>query len=244
MFQFTRSMHEHTALLLLMLLSADFVFIALHIVSQTTPFFNSLMFHIEHDNGFPEIYQYIKLFWIVILLIYVLRSTKCLGYVAWILIFGYFLGDDALKIHERTGEYIARYLTFAPSFNLKLQDLGELAVSATVGALLFGALAWAYLMGTPRFKKISNDILLFIAALLFFGVLLDMVHSATDLWPIPAFILGVIEDSGEMLVVSLMLCYVFLLAARKGDSDLFLRDLPAKTEPVVRSDAAAKEPGR
>jgi hypothetical protein len=225
-FQHIIKMNEHGAsLLLLLLLSADLAFIVLHMITMATPILNSVLFTLEKEGRYPEIYQYIKLFWIIILFIYVLKSTKCCSYVSWILVFTYFLCDDALQIHETIGGYIAKSVDFHPPLNLSLQDFGELAVSATMGMLLLAICAWAYLRGSHTYKKISNDMLLFIVVLVFFGVFIDMVHSSIKPGPVVSLGFGIAEDGGEMVVVSLILWYVFLLAIRNGDSDLFLHDL-------------------
>jgi hypothetical protein len=233
MFQYIRNRNEHSAsLLLFLLLSVDFAFIVLHIMNKATRILNPQLFSIEKDNTYPEFYQYIKFLWIIILFSYVLKSTKHPSYISWILTFVYFLCDDALKIHEMIGGYIAKSFDFHPPLNLRLQDFGELTVSATIGALLLAIFVGAYLHGSQTFKKVSKDMLLFIAALVFFGVFVDMVHIAIELGPVVRFGLGITEDGGEMVVVSLILWYVFLLAIRDGDSDLFLHDLLRK--PLAR----------
>jgi hypothetical protein len=97
-----------------------------------------------------------------------------------------------------------------------------------MGMLLLAICAWAYLRGSHTYKKISNDMLLFIVVLVFFGVFIDMVHSSIKPGPVVSLGFGIAEDGGEMVVVSLILWYVFLLAVRNGDSDLFLHDLLRK----------------
>jgi hypothetical protein len=68
------------------------------------------MFAITKDLGYPEIYQYIKELWIVVLLLSVLIKTRVGSYSVWALIFLYILIDDALRIHETYGLYIATRL--------------------------------------------------------------------------------------------------------------------------------------
>ena len=138
--------------------------------------------------------------------------------------FTYFLFDDALTIHERVGKHIAWSLTLTPPLGLRLQDLGELAVMAAAGMILFSLVIWAYLHGPQAFKKMSQDMMLLVLALVFFGVIVDMAHSAIKLgWEVN-FILGVIEDGGEMLAASLILWYVFLLSVRDENATSYLCD--------------------
>jgi hypothetical protein len=195
-------------------------------------------------------YQYLKWFWISILLVYVSILRRSFSYIVWVLVFAYFLCDDALRIHEDVGKHIARNLILTPPFGLRLpylgelagrldyvdpkeiivmlglrlQDIGELAVSAAAGLILSPLVIWAYLHGSQAFKKMSQDMLLLILALAFFGVFVDMADISIDLGEKVAFILEVIEDGGEMLVASLILWYVFLLSVRDETATSYLFD--------------------
>ena len=59
--------------------------------------------------------------------------------------------------------------------------------------ILLSLLTWFYLNGSQAFKKMSQDILLLILTLVFFGVGVDMAHMAIKLgWEVK-LILGVID---------------------------------------------------
>ena len=232
MFQHIRKMSVHSAsLLLLLLLCADFAFIVLHIIDETLVL-NSSLFNTAGSYGYLTIYQLVKLFWVVILLAYVLKSTRCSGYVSWILVFTYLLFDEALQIHQNIGSHIANsFDTYLPH-NLSLRPRHfELAVLVVAGTFLFAIVAWAYSRSPHAFRKISNDMFLFIVVWAFFGVFTDLA-AAVKLGPLVEFASDFVEDGGEMAVVSLILWYVFLLAIRNGKPDLFLHDLLCK--PLTR----------
>ncbi len=55
------------------------------------------------------------------------------------------------------------------------------------------------------------------------GVVVDMIHIVVPLGTV-SFILGVVEDGGEMLVVSLILWYIFLLNVRGDNAGCYLCD--------------------
>lgn len=97
-----------------------------------------------------------------------------------------------------------------PILGLRLQDFGELAVSASAGIILLLSLILAYANGSEMFRKISQDFALLLCGLIFFGVVVDVIHVAINLGGKVNFVLGVIEDAGEMLSVSLILWYAFL----------------------------------
>lgn len=81
---------------LLLLLVADFAFIFLHFLLEMTPILNRPLYSLEKDRGYPEFYQYVKELWIIVLLLSVCVRTRAVGYIAWIMLFGYLLCDDAL----------------------------------------------------------------------------------------------------------------------------------------------------
>lgn len=230
-FQYIKSRNETSAsLLLLLLLAADFFFIVLHIIHQRNiPVLRSPLYDIGTDRGYAEAYQYVKYFWILILFVYIIKRTKCINYISWIVVFIYFLCDDSIQIHEKLGGYIATKFHFIPPFHLRLQDYGELVVYASVGTLLLIILAWAYFRGSQIFRKISMDLAVLMVALVFFGVFLDMAEVGVNAGWFVEQSLGIIEDGGEMVVISVTLWYVFLLASKQGNSDMYISDYLIKS---------------
>jgi len=227
-FHYLGNFNEHSALLLLSLLvGADLVFFAIQFL---LPFFPSMgnnpLLFIQKDGGYPEMYQYLKWFWIIILLIYMVKLKRSFCYGAWALVFTYFLCDDALRTREVIASKIAQKLSIIPPFGLRLQDLGELAVAGVVCALMVVLIALACWYGSKAFRKYSCDMLLLIVLLAFFGVFADLgyiiLFQLFD-WKV-MLIVGVLEEGGEMLVASLILWYVFLQSLRDEYTTVYLCD--------------------
>jgi hypothetical protein len=129
-----------------------------------------------------------------------------------------------LLIHQRIGDSLEIYLPY----HLRLAPrLLQLLVLAIAGSILLVILTWAYFRNQQTFRKISKDLLLFMAALFFFGLIVDLA-ATIKLGSGIAFALHIIEDGGEMVVFSLIIWYVFLLAIHKGKPDRFLHDLLSK----------------
>ncbi len=226
MIQHLKKISERSAsLFLLLLLSVDFTFIFLHIVKHTLVS-NSALFN--KFSAYLDMYHFIKLFWVVILFACLLTFTRCSGYLAWVLVFTFFLFDDALLIHQNVGDQIAKnFAAYLPKTISSPPRLFELTALALAGSLLFALVAWAYFHNPQPFKKISKDIMLLIVALIFFGLIIDLA-GILSLGPTLLFGLEIVEDAGEMIVYSLLLWYVFLLAIRNGKPSLFLHDLKNK----------------
>jgi hypothetical protein len=218
---------EKLCLLILILVgSADFIFIVLHPASKVG--FLSQQFDITQEGGYAELFQYVKEFWCTILLLLVAWQVRSAAYLVWALFFGYLLADDMLQIHENGGELIAAHLDFASGFGLRARDLGELTVTVAVVTILLSALSLTYWHSTACFRKVSLDILLLLVGLAFFGVAMDMLHvmvynveALGDWASILGEAIGLVEDGGEMLMMSLMVWYLFLVANRKRP-DFFL----------------------
>jgi hypothetical protein len=208
---------------LLILLVADCVFIFLHFLLVFTPLLNTKLFFLARDHGYPEIYQYVKELWIVVLLLSILIKTRALGYSVWALLFLYLLFDDALEIHETFGGYIATRPEFTPFLGLRAQDFGELAVSAVAAASLLAPLILFYIRGLDPFRQVTRHLLLFLLALAFFGVFVDMLHIPSKIGWNVVYLLVAVEDGGEMVVMSFIAWYVYLLNVRDGNIGISLR---------------------
>ena len=174
--------------------------------------------HISFENGYGERWQYLKWAAISVLCFLLTIRRQSWLYFAWSAIFLYLLLDDSLALHERVGWRLARYFGFQSAFGLRWQDFGELLTSALAGGPLLGFLAWSYWREQrlePR--SFAHTLILMLAALVFFGVGIDMVgimlkqadeHTTLEL----------IEDAGEMVVASLIVAYVASRAPIPGPS--------------------------
>lgn len=196
---------SHTVFLLL-LLSADFIFVLVGSIHSYTAF-GTASFSLGHDFGHAEVYQYIKLFWISGLLFAIFICRHMFIYLCWTILFVFLLLDDALQVHENVGQYLSRELALNPFWGLRSQDLGELIASAIAGAVLLIPLALTHLLSKSPERAVSFRLALLFAILVFFGVGVDMLHSAAG--SILKKPLGIVEDGGEMVVVSLMCWFIF-----------------------------------
>ena len=190
--------------LLGLLVCTDIVFIGLHLVHTYPPLLPNHIYSIEQDKGHAEFFQYTKQFWIILLLMLTFIKEASLTNFSWLMVFCYVLLDDALSIHENLGLLTSNLWTFAARMGLRPQDWGELLVTGTVGVVLLTPVAIAFLRAGTRERLHTLVLTGLLFLLAFFGVFIDMVHIwlGGDQW-------GLVEDGGEMIVVSIMLYYVF-----------------------------------
>jgi hypothetical protein len=221
-----RNLHELSASLFLMLLViADAAFIALHVIKAVTPWLPNPAFSLETDGGYAEVYEYVKLVWTVVLLVYVCRVRRSISYAVWGLFFMYLLCDDTLQLREAIGSRIAEHLSFKPPLHWRLLDFGKMVVSAMAGSVLFTLIACIHQLGSHAFKKMTQDLLLLTLGLVFFGVVVDLMHAAIHPGKTVEIALSLIEEGGESIFFSLMLWYVFLVAIRRGNTVSYLCDV-------------------
>jgi hypothetical protein len=197
--------------LLFLCLATDAGFIFVHIIHWQTSLANSHLFSIEEDRGYAEIFQYIKEYWTVLLLGLTAIQKRSLLYLNWASLFIYLLLDDALDIHEKVGSSISTTFAFYDLFGVRAIDWGELIVSASVGMFFLGWIAASYRFGDSKFRRASQGLILLMLTLVLFGVVIDLVHGVLNFTKISSLI-GLVEDGGEMLVMSAIVCFVFDLS--------------------------------
>jgi hypothetical protein len=205
-----------------LLLIADLFFIVMH-VFHLTPFMKAALpilrenaFSVSTDLGIGEGFQYIQELWIVLALVTVAAQKRNWAYSGWVVLFVFLLLDDMLRIHESLGELstniLARLITIPDSFsNLRLQDLGELAVAGALGLIFLSTISIPYFRGDLDTKKVFNALFLFLGIFVFFGVGLDFIDRLFNARIIRES-LKLLEDGGEMLVMSFIVWYTDSLA--------------------------------
>ena len=203
--------------LLVLMLCTDALLIGAHLVQSFTPYLSGQSFHLATERGFGEVFQYVKVFWVAVSFLWLAVHTAQRAHFVWPLIFGYLLVDDAFRVHEQAGSMVVRHLALTPRIGLHAQDLGELAVFALIGASSLLLIGLAYLRGSAAFRSIARRIGALLVLFAFFAGGVDMVHSTVDRIPLLNTLLTVLEDGGELVVLSAICAYaVGLLLRRNG----------------------------
>ncbi|PPK87718.1 hypothetical protein CLV84_0668 [Neolewinella xylanilytica] len=191
----------------LLLLGTDVVFLLLH-VALNFDFLSDRRLHIEVDNGYAEQFQYLKFLTSAALLLYLGFSRKGTTriFLAGLLLF--LLFEDIARIHEDFYLIGERFIALPEVGPLTNRALWELIYGLTVGGLLLGLLVISVLRTYNEVLR-KRMVLLCLLLVLFggFGVAVDAVHGllqqAGDS-PYTESLLGIVEDWGEMITVSLM----------------------------------------
>jgi hypothetical protein len=205
-----------------LLIAGDLLLIGLHLLYIYSRYFSDIgfsssAFSVTRDGGLGETYQYLKMFWIVLLLTGVSVRTGRLSYVSWALLFLYLLLDDSLQLHERLGSMVASRMGYAPAFHLRAQDFGELTVVGSVGLFFACVLALTWWRGDQEFRRVSRGLALLFGVVVLFGVGVDMLHSMADS-PALTAALALLEDGGEMVAMSFVCWYAYRVFLRQSST--------------------------
>ncbi len=207
--------------LLWLLLLTDAAFIFVHLLHKLTFYFlqrndwllyNSV-FALETDLGIAESFQYVKEFWIVLLVsTLALRRAKS-SYLAWATLFFYLLLDDAAQIHERLGKIIGGMWGTTPLWNIQPDDLGQFVVYLVIGAIFLLLIVFMFYGNDREFRTFSLQLGVILMALILCGVVFDLIPVRDLAWWLRG-IETLIEDGGELLVMSVAVAYVYGVVGR------------------------------
>ena len=203
--------------LLLLLIGTDAVFTLLHFIYVETDWLRGRALSLEADGGPAETIQYVKEFWVAVCMAFAFISTRYLAYAVWAFFFLFLLVDDATQLHENVGYWLGQRYGFRAPFGLRPDDIGELLFAGAVGVTTLAGVGIAALRGTEQCRRISRDLFTLVCALALFGVVIDVVHVITYMGQsLTAQVFLVIEDGGEMIVMSVLVAYAFHVACYSG----------------------------
>ena len=201
---------EQNRKLILALIVIDILFLILHIARLGIGWPAHNAFNIGVDWGYAEIYQYAKEFYIASALILIASQRRRATFVVWSVFFSFLLLDDSLQFHERLGTGIGRSLDIESFFGLDGHVVGEILASAAFGIVfLIPILSLTFLSRKNRIGDWEHASLFFLTiCLVFFGVAIDALKNYV---PNLEFIFDVVEDGGEMIVLSIVAWFVYVI---------------------------------
>lgn len=193
--------------LLVLLLCTDGLLIVVHLLHWETAFFHGEKYAIWREGGIGEMFQYMKEFWLTIIFLYAGLKRANPMLIMWSLIFFYFLADDALRWHEDMGRVVANLIGLPALFGLAPQIQGQVVYAVGLAVIFFGVVGvLSYLRGREALV-FSAGLFVLLGLFAVFAVLLDWVFHLFEDQTIRHYLV-VIEEGGEMLVLSLIVWFV------------------------------------
>ncbi|MCA0434243.1 MAG: hypothetical protein LCH46_13380 [Proteobacteria bacterium] len=216
---------EAATLFLALFLATDAVIIALDIYTWITglkvPYLT-----VSQDLGFGESFEYVKFLWAAILTAWLAVRMDRIGYIIWSFVFLGLIVDDAMQLHETIGTYLTRTLSIPSAFGLRGQDFGELLAMAAGSLVLVPALLFSYLLSDTGVRTAQRRWIKWLVLLAIFGVLVDAVHSLFLQTPSLERLFSILEDGGELVVISFLVAAVLdtFMASRRYVTDRLRHD--------------------
>lgn len=207
------------------LVLADIGVVVLHLAhlnagGSIPSFLLSDRFAINRDRGLAELFGYVQTLAAAGLLVVLYRRTRQALLLAWAIVLFVVAVDDAFFVHERAGTWVAGALQIPATGGLRGSDFGELAVWAVLGTACLVGLVLAARASSARVRRANRPMVAAFCALIFFAVVVDMVHQALGAEGTSVLGLDVdatlrlIEAAGELFSMTLILLAAVALFLR------------------------------
>lgn len=211
------------------LLAADICFIGLHCWAELRGL-SDRMLRIDVDRGYAESFQGVKYLYLLVVTTITTLTYRSWHVALWLPMFVYLLVDDLMMVHEIVGSELVEKFGLQPLHGLRDQDIGELLVTLTAVAALGVPLLLGYLLGHRTSRWFYRVLVILTIALGGFGVVVDLVHVQFASTEGQFDWIAVLEDGGEMIVVTCMALFLTRVAVGGG-------------EPGMQTTTAPDEPG-
>ncbi len=153
--------------------------------------------HPGTEGSFSEILNYAQAGLAAVFLGLTWARTRSVVFLAWAAMFTFILLDDSLQYHEVVGAWLVDTLALPAFGDLRAQDTGEVLAWAMAGAVLIPLAVLAVLRSSGLERGFGLLMASTFVALVFFAVVVDMIHVA-----LPWRAVMLVEDGGEMLSVA------------------------------------------
>lgn len=196
--------------LLLVLLVVDGVFITLHVLASNGWLTGTRRFLITREQGYGELFQYVKTFAAATLLWRVSRHQASLTALTWAVALAAILIDDAFAVHEWLGRAIGVRMFEDGALGMSAAHQGELLFLMLGATGVLVAVAGTTWLEGPDAHRVTKALAGAVALLATCGILVDAIHSLLAQSALRGALI-VIEDGGEMLAMSAIVAIAFQL---------------------------------
>jgi hypothetical protein len=231
-------LREGSLLLLFAILVIDFLFMGLHTL-KSLGYLDNPELSVTKNFGYAESFQYLKAAFIAGCFFLLAKRHRQPLFYCWAAVFAYILIDDSLEIHEALGFKLSDFVT--RNFEIGLGGTaGELVVFGLFGLLLFVPLGWYFYKERNKdLKIVSQDLLILFGGILFFGMGVDVLHDFAETGTVINGLLGLLEDGGEMVILTLILWYTWTFM---NHDPYFYKKATGAKEQVKREPLAKDRP--
>ncbi len=215
MFQQVKAYHErqrHDAhVLLMVMLAMDVALILAHAFRAELPFLREGLFDIEGQFGLSALMIFAQFAAMIFFLSEIKYNRRDRAFDFWKYLLLYILADDIFEISEHAGEILGELFSFETLFGLTPADYGKFAFAIGGGLAASAFLGYLLRRSSREFVSTSFAIFVLLSCFAFFAVVFDIIHAAFDKDPRLGFAFSILEEGGEMIVLSFMTAFLYYL---------------------------------
>ncbi len=213
MFQQAKAFHErqrHDAhVLLMVMLAIDVALILAHAFQARLPFLRPGLFDIDAQFSLSSLMIFAQFAAMVLFLSEIKYNRRDRAFDFWKYLFLYILADDIFEISEHAGEILGELFSFETLFGLTPADYGKFAFAIGGGLAVSAFLGYLLRRSSREFVTVSFAIFVMLSCFAFFAVVFDIIHAIFDKDPRMGFAFAILEEGGEMIVLSFLTAYLF-----------------------------------
>ncbi len=187
------------------------------------------LLNIGAEGSLGEILNYLQAAACAALLLGIWLRTRVHLFLVWALLFGFIVIDDAFKYHETMGGVLRDTLRLHGAAGVGPKDLGEVLAFLIAGLVFAAPMLLALRQRAPNARGYAWVFLVCLAALVFFGIGVDVLHEMTG-----SPLVGHIEDGGEMFSIAIAAIAALAIFRSRPDLALIATAVPADGLPVAR----------
>ncbi len=202
--------------LLAFMVLVDLLFLALSLTHHYGNVLEDRRYSINGHGGYGEFWQYAKELVCFLMLINAALRCRQPLLMAWAILFLYLLLTDVFRINNLIAGWIsASSWLDAGGLGISRWQLKRVVVTLFGGALLLAVLLYHRRAGQSSLREDSRGLGCLLLIFLLFGVLMDFLNRSLTNANLTFYNLAsVIEEWGEMLVMSLLVLGTYLMFVR------------------------------
>lgn len=207
----TESQRHDAYVLLMLMLAVNVTLILVYAFRLTLPFMGQDLFDIDAQFSLGSLFIFGQFVAIILCLSEVKYNRRDRAFDFWKYLFLYLLAADMFDITEHAGRILGELFSFEELYGLAPADYGKFAFALGGGLMVAALLGYLLRRSSRQFVSASFAIFVFLSLFAFFAVIFDIIHAFFDKDPRLGFALGMLEEGGEMIVISFLTAYVFYL---------------------------------
>lgn len=196
-------------IVLFFMLATDVAFIAVHLLhcfhkklGEASPLL------LDTGYGYPESFQFLKYTIILILLGTFIAKKKWFSFIPLLFLFILLFLDDVLQWHRLFGNAMYQFFHLEGRWSFSGANLGYMLYTVVLGIFCLLLILIGVQKSSKRLKGYYRIIFFLLSALFLFGFGVDVLNQAISYHYGKLCFFTVIEEGGEMIVLSLLVWYL------------------------------------